>query len=339
MRARSLLFMAAAALAACSATASIPPGFADLPPRPPGGGPYVEMRYLGSGGWLFRRGDDAIATAPFVSHPTWLALLRPARPDEALIARHVPDMRDVEIVLVGHGHYDHAMDLPSIARTKTPNATFHGGKTVRHMLIPAIDGGHLQSLEGKDAVGDRPGDWIHNRARTIRFMPLRSTHAPHVFGIKIAATGSLDHDLDELPGAPLAWKEGETLAFVVDFLDAREDVEFRIYYQDAASRPGTGIVPALDGRFAARVDVAVLCVAAFDQVDGNPEHILANVQPRAIVGGHWEDFFFRSYEAPLRPAFGTSLEGFLRRTRAASSAPIYLPRPGDALYFALSRRP
>jgi hypothetical protein len=73
--------------------------------------------------------------------------------------------------------------------------------------------------------------------------------------------------------------------------------------------------------------VAILCVAAFAQVDGNPERILANVQPRAVIGGHWEDFFFRKFKDPLRPAFGTSLEDFQRRARAVSSGPVYLPEP------------
>jgi len=337
MRVNALLLVAIVILTACSSTSAIPPGFAAVPGPLPDGRPHVEMHYLGGGGWLFRRGADVIATAPFVSNPTWLALLRPAHSDEAMIDRHVPDMRDVEIVLVGHSHYDHAMDLPSIAARKAPSARFYGSRTLKHMLAPKISAERLESLEGKDAVGDRPGTWFYNRARTLRFMALRSTHAPHILGMKIVATGTLDHDLAELPGAPLTWKEGETLAFLIDFLGPTEEVEFRIYYQDAASRAGTGIVPVLGGRDAARTDVAVLCVAAFDQVPGNPEHILANVLPRSIVGGHWEDFVFRSFEEPLRPSFGTSLDDFLQRAQAVSAAKVYLPRPGDHLFFEIER--
>lgn len=143
--------------------------------------------------------------------------------------------------------------------------------------------------------------------------------------------------LPRYPGAPLSWKEGETLAFLIDFLGPGERVDFRIYYQDAASEPGTGIVPVLVGPEAARADVAILCVAAFDQVDGNPEHILANVQPRRAIGAHWEDFFFRGFKDPLRPAFGTSLEDFQRRARGVTSGPIYLPEPRAKLYIPIER--
>jgi Beta-lactamase superfamily domain len=336
MRARVLLLLAALPLTACSGAI---PKFDPLPATPPAG-PHVEMHYLGSGGWIFRRGGDAIATAPFVSNPTWFALLRTARPDEALIDEVVPAMDGIEIVLVGHAHYDHTMDVPVVARTKAPNAIFYGGKTVANVLAAVIDDTRLRAVGDKEtAIGDRKGEWFFNRARTIRFMPLASTHAPHVLGLKLVATGTVEAKQRELPGAPLRWKEGETLAFLIDFLGPGERVDFRIYYQDAASRPGTGILPALEGPDAARTDAAVLCVAAFDQVDRNPEHILASVQPRVVIGGHWEDFFFRGFKAPLRPAFGTSLEDFQRRARAVSPGPIYLPEPRQKFFLPIGARP
>lgn len=333
---RALALVAAVVLAACSVWAGTPPGFDPLPGPPPDGRPHVELHYLGSGGWLFRRGADALAAAPFVSHPTWLELLRRAEPDRALIDAVVPLMPDVEIVLVGHGHYDHAMDLPYLATARAPAARFYGGKTVVNVLAAAIDGPRLQAVDDRAAVADRPGQWFHNRAATIRFMPLRSTHAPHLAGIKLAATGTVEERQSALPARPLSWREGEPLAFLVDFLtDGR--VAFRIYYQDTASEPGTGVLPVLEGADAAPVDVAILCVGAFDQVPGNPEHILTNVRPRHVVGGHWEDFLFRKYQDPLRPVPGTDVAAFLRRARAVTSAPIHLPAPQARLYFPVVR--
>jgi L-ascorbate metabolism protein UlaG (beta-lactamase superfamily) len=309
MIAPSLLLVVALALTACS---SAPPGLFSTP-EPPDGRPHVELHYLGNGGWLFRRGGDVIATAPFVTNPPWYALLFPGDPDETLIEEVIPRMDGVEIVLVGHGHYDHAMDLPYIATRKAPAAKLYGGQTVVNTLwaVPALQE-RLRAIETEDAaIADRPGKWIPSRTSPIRVMPLRSTHAPHFAGLKLIPWWSVDEKQTRLPWSPYWWKEGETFAFVIDFMRAPDygEVEFRIYYQDAASRPGTGIVPVFEGADAARVDAAILCVAAFDQVDGNPEHILANVRPRYVVGGHWEDFFSRSFkDRPLRPAVGTSLE-------------------------------
>ena len=334
MRLRALLLVASLLGSGCSWTGAIPPGFHALPPKPSDQHPYVEMHYLGNGGWLFRKSRAVIATAPFVSNPTWLALLWPAVPDEKLIDEVIPPMDEVEIVLVGHAHYDHAMDLPYIARTKASRATFYGGHTVVNVLAAAIDERRLRRVDGKDgdgemaAVGDRPGRWLYNQARTIRFMPLRSTHAPHVAGVKLVATGSVEEKQRELPRRPLFWKEGETLAFVIDFLGPDGTVE----------PPGLGVMPVFEGRDRVRTDAAVLCVAAFDQVDGNPEHIVTNVHPRHVIGGHWEDFFFRSIKDPVRPTPGTSLEAFLTRVQAVSSAPVYLPKRDERLYFVIDPR-
>jgi hypothetical protein len=329
----------------------------ELPPPPelPASARRVAMQYLGNGGWLIRRGGEVIATAPFVSNPGLLNVYLSSGPDLEAIDKLIPAMPDVEIMLIGHGHYDHAMDLPHIlgqrppdgtassVRAKAPNAKLYGSKTVKHLLGPTFPG-RVESVTGAEpatgwkapAKGLTRGPWIPSDDAAVRFMPLASTHAPHLFGfIKLVSWGHLQEDVASLPTAPFLWPEGETLAFLIDFLRPDKTVEFRIYYQDAASHPGTGIIPHLTGRDAVPVDVAILCVAGFSQVSDNPEHILRNVRPRHIVGGHWEDFFFWPDPKIIRSAPGTSIEAFVQRVRGVSPAPIYMVEPGTTLSFSL----
>ena len=150
----------------------------------------------------------------------------------------------------------------------------------------------------------------------------------------------LTEDVRGLPKTPCGWPEGETLAYVIDFLSARDrSVEFRVYYQDSAAGPGKGILPTLQSPDDARVDVAILCVASYSQVDGNPEGILGNLKPRHVVGGHWEDFFFcPSSGDERRTAFPTSLEGFIERARAVTPEPIYIPAPGRTILIPIQPR-
>lgn len=341
MRPCPLWLVAVLALAACSAVPANT--FTELPAR--GSEPHVELHYLGNGGWLISRGQDRIAFAPFVSNPHGLTLLFPRKPDTALIDDDavVPPMHDVGAILVGHGHYDHAMDLPYIHETKAPRATIYGSRSVVNTLsaVERLKKQLHAITDGDAASGDTPGKWLPGETSRVRFMPLRSTHAPHFAGLKLIPWWRVGEKQTALPCCPYWWKEGETFAFIVDFLDARgEGVEFRIYYQDAASEPGTGITPLFTGRHAAPIDVAILCVAAFDQVPDNPEHILRRLRPRAVIGGHWEDFFFQSYrDRPRRPAFGTSLEAFHRRATAVlPKRPIYLPEPGQRVYLPITPR-
>jgi L-ascorbate metabolism protein UlaG (beta-lactamase superfamily) len=331
-------------LVAMACARPVPAGLFDALPGPVAS-PHVALHYLGSGGWLIQRGTDRIATAPFVSNPSGFTVLFPGGPDRDLIDDDavIPPMPDVRIILVGHGHYDHAMDLPYVHRKKAPNADIYGGTTVVNTLWAAPGlAPYLKEIAPADAAsGDRPGRWFPSERASVRFMPLRSTHAPHFAGRKIVPWWSVDERQTALPCCPYWWKEGETYAYIIDFLDGQGRVEFRIYYQDTAARPGTGVAPVFEGADAARVDVAILCVAAFHQVDGNPEHILTNLQPRHVIGGHWEDFIFRSYRGrPVRPVPGTSMEEFHRRARALSPGrAIYLPEPGQTVFIPIAPRP
>ncbi len=320
----------------------------DVPPS--GSGPHVEMHYLGNGGWLIKRGEDMVATAPFVSNPAGAAVYLPSPPDTDRIDAKIPVMPELKVVLIGHSHYDHAMDLPHILATRAPSATLYGSRTVKHLLGDTV--GHQRVVDVTDprngrrpAQGETPGEWVYPAdAPFVRFMPLSSMHAPHVLGfIKVVSWSTLKTDVpkSELPTVPAAWPEGETLAYVIDFL-SREDksvVQFRVYYQDAAAEPGKGILPTLTPPDQAPVDVAILCVAAFAQVDRNPEAILANVTPRQVVGGHWEDFFSQpSTDHEHLVAFGTSIDAFVKRARDVTPAPIYIPTPGRKLFIPIRPR-
>jgi hypothetical protein len=310
-------------------------------------GPRVELHYLGNGGWLIRRGDDVVATAPFASNPVGPAVYLPFEPDTARIDAVVPVLPELKVMLIGHSHYDHAMDLPHILVNRAPNATLYGSKTVKHLLGATV--GHDRVVDVTDASkgmraaeGPTPGTWVKPAGTSVRFMPLASSHAPHLLGfIKIVRWGTLTADVPKgkLPRIPARWPEGETLAYLIDFLRPDGSVEFRVYYQDSAAKAGTGAVPTLAPPDDAPVDVAILCVAGFSQVRENPERILANAKPRYVVGGHWEDFFFRPsttdehYVAP-----NTSLDDFVRRAHEASKAPVSVPRPGGTLFIPIQPR-
>jgi glyoxylase-like metal-dependent hydrolase (beta-lactamase superfamily II) len=85
-------------------------------------------------------------TPPSYTNPTlwWTVFgnwLFGSNPNEARIERRVRDLRAagpdrlarVRAVLVGHGHYDHVMDLPVLARY-VPNATVYGSRSVVNTL-------------------------------------------------------------------------------------------------------------------------------------------------------------------------------------------------------------
>jgi len=120
-------------------------------------------------------------------------------------------------------------------------------------------------------------------------LPLRSEHAPHFEGLTLYQ-GTADVSRREAPGQADEWLDGPTYAYLVDFLDADGSVAFRVYYQDAVAPPPAGFAPEslMEER---PVDVAILVPATFDQVDWHPEAFVANLRPRWVLLGHWENFF------------------------------------------------
>jgi hypothetical protein len=335
-----LLCCLSATLAGCAASS------ADLAPilhdqvscEEPGIGAPLEIRYLGSGGHLIRRGSTAILTAPFFSNPglfrVGVGRISPdfARIDAAIekLLENGGQLDDVQAILVGHAHYDHLMDVPRVWREYTPNAKIFGSLTAKHILRGfEIPGDRIETLNARAASRWAAGRWISLGA--VRFMAIESEHAPHAFGIKLYG-GEIREDLDRPPRRAAGYKEGQTFAFLIDFLDPDGSVAFRIHYQDSASNAPLGYPPALDDRDRRSVDVAIVCAASFSQVRGYPEGILRAVTPRYVVMGHWEDFFV-AQETALRPVPMTDVAKFVARTERAlpEGARWVLPKPHAVL--------
>ena len=115
------------------------------------------------------------------------------------------------------------------------------------------------------------------------------------------------------------WREGQTLAYLVDFLDSDTGrPRFRLYYQDApANAPVSQVHPSILAE--KRVDVALLCVGTFDQVNDHPGAIITALNPRYVVAGHWESFFQpQSDPTPPLPFLNVGL--FASRMAALLSA-------------------
>jgi hypothetical protein len=285
------------------------------------------LRYLGVGGWLIRHRGAALLTAPFYSNPGLFRVgLGWISTDTARVDRFLPDVSEVETILVGHAHYDHLMDVPYVA-SRAPRAAVYGSETARHQLAAAgLSKGRVVQLN--EVVGDRnhAGQWVHVADDRMRFMALRSDHAPHALGVEL-----YEGVRRSTPGSPPYWagnwRKGQTYAFLIDLIDADGTIKLRIHYADAASARPNGFVPpeVLAER---PVDVAILCPPGFDEVDGYPEGILGNTRPRFVLLGHWEDFFRPQSDLRILPLL--DLPRFVERLAITDRNAVSwsLPEPG-----------
>jgi hypothetical protein len=273
----------------------------------------VEITYLGTSGILVRYRGAALLTAPFFSKPMLkhvaLSMIPLGAngfrmtPDTTLIERFLPASADnASAILVGHGHYDHLLDVPYIANHRARSARVYGGPTIRHMLMGdsslRADGGSRLMTIPKSRAGtrERAADWIYTDDRTFRFMALVATHAPTVKRLGMSyhfASGRLSKDLKSLPVDASGWKLGEPYAYLIDVLAPGDTVpRFRIYYQDAPSTPPHGF-PASITLAERRVDLAIVCAATSTNLRNAPDSLLKVLLPRNVMVTHWESLFRR----------------------------------------------
>ena len=332
-----LAFAASVAIGACRTPAPI---LYQVEPTPavvgcaPGGcaraDEQVEITYLGVSGFLVRYRGAALLTAPFFTNPpigavsptarlrTWGRQRHRVRPDTLLIERLLPrEADDASMIVVGHAHYDHLLDVPYVARMRATHATIVGSPTMRHLLMgdPALRRvpSRVVALSG-DTVGtvDHAGRWITSDDGRFRVMPLRADHAPTLWTGYRYANGTIDRDRDTLPVWADDWKVGEPLSYVIDVLEpGSARIRLRLYYQDAPSTPPLGFPPA-SVLAEHGVDVALLCGATASNVRGGavPDSLLAVLRPRYALVGHWESFF-RPQTLPLAVGPEMNADAFL----------------------------
>src|SRR6266513_5093389 len=193
-------------------------------PRPIGCAPadcgdpnhVVAITYLGVAGLLIEHQGHVLLTAPFFSNPSLsqvmpriMRFLRSTpriSADTSAIQKFLPASADrAPAILVGHGHYDHLMDVPFIATHRATFATIYGGPSVRHMLMGdsalRANGGERVVAISLGAAGSprRQGRWYYTDDSAYRFMAVVAGHAPTYRAwtrIYTFTAGTVDSDLD-----------------------------------------------------------------------------------------------------------------------------------------------
>jgi hypothetical protein len=282
---------------------------------PPACTGVVDVTSLGVSGFIIRSGRTAVMTGPAFTHPGLTRVMTPVvahiRSDTAEVDRQLrrllgpalAETAGVSSILIGHGHYDHLMDTPYIARRYLPAATIYGGLTTKRILMGDAwlreHAKNIDSLFAGESVGTptHVGRWAYTPDGAMRFMALASTHA-HNFWFVTVAPGRADEDATHLPTTGWGWKMGDPYSWLIDVLDASRRPVFRVLYQDAATDPSHIFLPPFPSVDRRDVDLAIICAGNFDKVPGYPTFLIETLRPRYVIVGHWEDFLRPMDDAP-----------------------------------------
>lgn len=263
----------------------------------------LAISWLGVSGYRLTFEGTSIFIDPYVSRVPLRSLLlrRTAMPDAALIERYAGAPGDVAGVLVGHTHFDHAVDAPAIARR-------HGARAYGSASL-----GHLMRLHGLGelAVEVGPHRPYELGPFVVRFIPSR--HSKLLFGRKVPMAGELTCDhLDGL--APGAYKCGAVYGIRIEVAGVT------LYHQGSADLDDEELRDE-------PVDIFLAGVAGRSFTPRYWERILPRLDPRVIVPTHYDNFF-----SPLgRP------QDFVRRVDLAALPAEIAAASADATLAALPR--
>jgi L-ascorbate metabolism protein UlaG (beta-lactamase superfamily) len=238
----------------------------------------LELEWLGVAGYRLSYEGHTIYIDPYVSRVPLASVLRrvPALADLALHERHLQPPGQLAGVLVGHTHFDHAIDVPEIARRYGCSA--YGSSSLVNLM-------RLHGL-GERAVEVEPNRRYELGPFTVTFVP--SLHSKLLLGFAVPYDGELTCEhLDAL--TPSAYKCGQVWGIHIEVAGTT------FYHQGSANLID-------DALRHSDVDVFLAGIAGRSFTRDYWARILPRLRPRTIVASHFDDFF-----RPIDAAMGFSM--------------------------------
>ncbi len=227
----------------------------------------LEVEWLGVSGYRISFQGQTLFIDPYLSRVPFADLLRrrPTLPDPAALDRFVHAPGEVAGVLVGHTHFDHAVDAPAIARRFGCKA--YGSDSL--LTLMGLHGLAEQTVEVEPYRTYELGPF------EVSFTP--SVHSKLLLGLAVPYDGDLTCEhLDAL--TPGAYRCGQVWGISI------EVAGIHFYHQGSANLIDDAVRE--NG-----VDVFLAGVAGRNFTDDYWRRILPRLDPKVVVPTHYDNFF------------------------------------------------
>ncbi len=255
-------------------------------PLPPG----LTLTWFGTAGFRLSYQGTVVWIDPYVTRLSLGELVRRkvVPPSAAAVERWI-DAADA--VLVGHTHFDHALDVPAIA--KQFGCKVYGSQSLHHLM-------------GLHGVADQAvivTPHVDRHVGPFRFHFVPSLHAKLQLGLGIPYSGELTCEhVDAL--TPQAYKCGQVWGIYIEVGGVR------FYHQGSCDLIEDEITDK-------DIDVLLAGISGRRFTKGYFDRIIRAVQPKLIIPTHYDDFF-RPLGQPSKFSFNVNLTGFADEVRAVT---------------------
>jgi L-ascorbate metabolism protein UlaG (beta-lactamase superfamily) len=258
------------------------------------------LRWHGTAAFTLEHQQRVLAFDPYVTrHSLWQLLSGPLEINEPLLQREFPR---ADAVLVGHAHYDHALEAPSVcART---GATLYGSPSTANLARAA----GLPESQIVTVTPGEPVELVHGRA-----VGLPSRHGKVYFG-RVTLPGNIESP-PPWPPRMRDMRHGQVLTWWAEWGG------LKIVHVDSADYETAALAP---------YDADVLCLCAIGRKyrPGYTSEIIRALKPKLVVPCHW-DHFFLPLDHPTRQLPACDVEGFIEEIRAEGVEVALLPIGGS----------
>lgn len=278
--------------------------FAELAQRPLGLPVGLEVEWLGTAGYRLTYEGRTLYIDPYVSRVSTGAVVarRRATADPVRHERFLSSPGDVAGVLVGHTHFDHAIDVPELCRRT--GAVAYGSRSLGHLM--RAFGLADRAVEVVPRTSYELGPFV------VRFH--RSVHSKLILGLAVPFDGEVTCDHADGFDAG-AYRCGDVYGIEI------EVAGITLYHQGSAN--------LLDDEVpTGGVDVFLAGIAGRSFTKDYWSRILSRLEPRVVVASHFDDFM-RPIDAPLGFSLNVNLAAWPEEIAKVSGdfAVAALPAP------------
>jgi len=257
----------------------------------------IRVRWLGAAGFAIEHAGHCVLIDPYVTRASLARCVAGrARPDLAAIARHFPR---ADALILGHTHFDHALDAPDIALLT--GARVFGSRSAAALCRAAgVPDGNVDVVERSPGA---PHEVREVGPFVLRFVP--SAHSRLVLG-RVPFPGDIA-DCEDVPMRIDRYRCGAVFG-----------VEIRVAGRTLYHAGSAEIVESNVQADARNVDLLLMCVAGWSSGRDVPERVAHRLAPGAVLLSHWDNFLL-PLDEPLRLLPAIDFPRFAERLMRAAA--------------------
>lgn len=250
----------------------------------------MTLKWLGTAGFEVETSNKRILIDPFFTRtPLKQLAFRTLRPSIEEIKKYIPDSADA--IIVGHSHYDHALDVPEIA--KLTGATVIGSSSTANLMRSSgLDESKIKTVTG--------GDVVEIGSMRIKFHS--SVHSRIFFG-RVPSPGEISPQ-KKLPMRGKDYRCGEVFGIEIE-TDSKT-----LFHQGSAD-----LVEKNYGT--AYADVLLMGISGRQFSDRYIPRMLEVLKPTTVIVHHFDNFF-RPLDKPMKYVPRVNVTGAINKIKEFS---------------------